>query len=123
MFFLLLESAFSQDREKAEVFAKAIEGSIQAIENQAGEHITHKKESLKAELYNGLRPELATKEFVRAGISGVQGKISDVRAEINVLRGELKQNTLLLKILMGIAVFGLTLFNPAFVKLVELLMK
>ena len=121
--FLLLESAFNQDREKAEVFAKAIEGSIQAIENQADEHITHKKESLKAELYNELRSELATKEFVRAEINGVQGKISDVRAEINVLRGEIKQNTLLLKILMGIAVFGLTLFNPAFVKLVELLMK
>jgi hypothetical protein len=30
--FLLLETAFNQDREKAEVFAKAIEGSIQAIE-------------------------------------------------------------------------------------------
>jgi hypothetical protein len=40
--FLLLETAFNQDREKAEVFAKAIEGSIQAIENQADEHITHK---------------------------------------------------------------------------------
>lgn len=60
--------------------------------------------------------ELATKEFVRAEINGL-------RAEINELRGELKQNALLLKILIGIAVFGLTLFNPAFVKLVELLMK
>jgi hypothetical protein len=67
------------------------------------------KDTLKAELYNELRTELATKEFVRA--------------EINEVRGELKQNTLLLKILIGIAVFGLTLFNPAFVKLVELLMK
>jgi len=135
--FLLLETAFNQDREKAEVFAKAIESSIQAIENQADEHITHKKESLKAELYNELRTELATKEFVRAEINGVRAEISevraeisevraeisDVRAEINVLRGELKQTTLLLKVLIGIAVFGLTLFNPAFVKLVELIMK
>jgi len=30
---------------------------------------------------------------------------------------------LLLKILIGIAVFGLTIFNPAFVKLVELVIK
>ena len=114
--FLLLEAAFNQDREKAEVFAKAIEGSIQAIENQADERITHKKESLKAELYNELRAELATKEFVRAEINGVRAEISEVRAE-------LKQNSLLLKILIGIAVFGLTLFNPAFVKLVELVIK
>lgn len=66
---------------------------------------------------------MATKEFVRAEINGVRTEISDVRAEINVLRGELKQNTLLLNILVAIAVFGLTLFNPAFVKLVELIMK
>ena len=135
--FLLLEAAFNQDREKAEVFAKAIEGSIQAIESQADERITHKKESLKAELYNELRTELATKEFVRAEINGVRAEISevraeisqvraeisDVRAEISQVRAELKQNALLLKILIGIAVFGLTLFNPAFVKLVELVIK
>ncbi len=114
--FLLLEEAFNHDREKAEVFAKAIEGSIQAIENQADERITHKKETLKSELYNELRAELATKEFVRA-------EISEVRAEISEVRAELKQTTLLLKILIGITVFGLTLFNPAFIKLVELVIK
>ena len=63
-----------------------------------------------------MRAELATKEFVRAEISGV-------RAEIGEVRAELKQNALLLKILIGITVFGLTLFNPVFVKLVELIMK
>jgi hypothetical protein len=114
--FLLLEAAFNNDREKAEVFAKAIECSIQAIENQADERITHKKETLKSELYNELRAELATKEFVRA-------EINEVRAEISEVRADLKQHSLLLKILIGIAVFGLTLFNPAFVKLVELIMK
>ncbi len=128
--FLLLEAAFNQDREKAEIFAKAIEGSIQAIENQADERITHKKEALKSELYNELRTELATKEFVRAEISEVRAEISEVRAEISelraeirVVREELKHNALLLKILIGVAVFGLTLFNPAFVKLVEIVMK
>jgi len=121
--FLLLEAAFNQDREKAEVFAKAIEGSIQAIENQADERITHRKEALKAELYNELRAELATKEFVRAEINGVRAEITEVRAEISEVRAEVKQNSLLLKILIGIAVFGLTLFNPAFVKLVEMVIK
>lgn len=73
------------------------------------ERITHKKETLKSELYNELRAELATKEFVRA-------EISEVRADI-------KQNVLMLKILIGITVFGLTLFNPAFLRLVELVIK
>ena len=128
--FLLLEEAFNHDREKAEVFAKAIEGSIQALENQAEDRITHKKETLKSELNTELRAELATKEFVRAEISEVRAEIgevraeiSSVRAEIREVRSELKQTTLLLKILIGIAVFGLTLFNPAFIKLVELVMK
>lgn len=67
------------------------------------------KKALKSQLYNELSTELATKDFVRA--------------EIGEVRAELKQNALLLKILIGITVFGLTLFNPAFVKLIELLMK
>jgi ribosomal protein L29 len=142
--FLLLEEAFNNDRQKAEIFAKAIEGSIQAIEHHSEEQITHKKEALKSELYNELRTELATKEFVRAEIATVRAEIAAVRTElsseianvrtelsaeiaavrteISVVRSELKQNTLWLKILVGIAVFGLTLFNPAFVKLVELVM-
>ena len=114
--FALLESAFDQDRGKAETFAKAIEESIRAIEGKADELIVARKEALKSELYNELRTELATKEFVRA-------EINALRAEINELRGEIRQNALLLKVLIGIAVFGLTLFNPSFVKLVELLSK
>ena len=70
-----------------------------------------------------MRTELATKEFVRAEINEVRAEISQVRAEIVGIRAELKQNAFLLKILIGIAVFGLTLFNPAFVKLVELVIK
>lgn len=118
--YILLESAFNQDRAKADIFAKAIEGSIQAIEFQAEEAITHKKEALKAELYNELRTELATKEFVRAEINGLR---SELRTEMTELRGEIKHNTLLLKILIAFAVFALTLFNPSFVKLVEVLTK
>ena len=114
--FTLLESAFNQDREKAEIFAKAIEESIRAIEEKADERIAAKNETIKSELYNELRSELATKEFVRA-------EINQLRSEFSELRSEIKQNALLLKILMGIAVFGLTLFNPSFVKLVELFVK
>ncbi|TAL45550.1 MAG: hypothetical protein EPN89_12135 [Methylovulum sp.] len=136
--FLLLEDAFNHDRTKAQMFAKAIEDSIQAIEHQAGQEITNKKETLRSELYNELRTELATKEFVRAEINelraeiraeinnvkeSLKAEINELRLEISTLRSELKQNSLLLKIQIGLIIFGLTLFNPAFVKLVELIMK
>ncbi len=143
--YVLLEEAFNRDRAKAEVFAHAVEEVLQAIEQQAEERITAKKEATKAEVYNELRNELATKEFVRAEvnelraefrseiselraeirseISELRTEMNELRTEISELRSELKQNALLLKVLIGIAVFGLTLFNPAFVKLLELLMK
>jgi len=125
--FLLLEDVFNQDRTKAEIFATAIEHAIQAIEEKADEKIIAKKEAVKSELYNELRTELATKEFVRAEINElrteIRAEISELRAEIAVLRTDIKQLGLLLKVLIGIAVFGLTLFNPAFVKLVELITK
>lgn len=125
--FLLLEDAFNHDRAKAEVFAKAIEHAIQAIDEKADEKIIAKKEAVKSELYNELGTELATKEFVRAEINElrteIRAEISELRAEIAVLRTDIKQLGLLLKVLIGIAVFGLTLFNPAFVKLVELITK
>lgn len=118
--YLLLEEAFNHDRAKAEVFAHAIETSITAIQDKAGEHIVDKKEALKSELYNELRSGLATKEFVRAEINGLR---DEIHQEMGSLHAEMKQQGLLLKTLIGLTIFGLTLFNPAFVKLVELLMK
>lgn len=100
--YLLLESAFNQDREKAE------------------EKISDKKQALKAELYNDLRSELATKEFVRAELAVLREEVTEFRAEV---RGEIKHINFQLKLLIGFAIFGLTLFNPSFVKLVEMVLK
>lgn len=102
--FDLLQESFG-DKQKAEIFAQAIESSIQAIDTKAVESIIEKKQALKAELYDGLRNELATKEFVRA--------------EINELRYEMRQQQLLLKVLIGLMIFGLTLANPAVIGLVS----
>jgi len=99
-------------KEKAEKFASAIEAFLEIIQKEADKEIENKKESIKAELYNELRNELATKEFVRA-------EINEVRAEISEVRAEIKQNNLLLKVLIGISLFALTVFNPNFVSLVE----
>lgn len=102
--FDLLQEALG-DKQKTEVFARAIESSIQAIDDKAVESITEKKLQLRAELYNDLRTELATKEFVRA--------------EISEIRAEMKQMQILMKVLIGLMVFGLTFANPEFIELIK----
>ena len=117
IFDLLLEAI--GDKQKTEVFARAIESSIQAIDDKAVESITEKKHQLKAELYNDLRSELATKEFVRAEISEVRAEISEVRTEISEVRAEIKAMQTWMKVLVGLMVFGLTLANPGFIELIK----
>ncbi len=103
-------------KEGAEKFANAIELFLEIIHKEADKEIIQKKEELKAQLYNDLRNELATKEFVRA-------EINEVRAEINEVRAEIQKNSLLLKVLIGISIFALTLFNPNFITLIEKIFK
>ena len=117
-------------KESATKFANAIEKFLEIIQNESNKVIIEKKENIKAELYNELRNELATKEFVRAEINEVKVEISEVRSEINEvrskineIRAEMKQNNLLLKVLIGIAIFALTIFNPSFVNLIEKILK
>ena len=87
-------------KESAIKFANAIEKFLEIIQNESNKIIIEKKENIKAEIYNELRNGLVTKEFVRA---------------------EMKKNNLLLKILIGISIFALTIFifNPNFVNLIE----
>ena len=106
----------SVGKESATKFANTIEKFLEIIQNESNRLITDKKESIKAEIYNDLRNELATKEFVRA-------EINEIRAEINEIRAEIKQNSLLLKVLIGISIFALTIFNPNFVNLIEKIFK
>jgi len=103
-------------KESATKFANTIEKFLEIIQNESNRIITDKKENIRAEIYNDLRNELATKEFVRA-------EINEVRAEINEVRAEIKQNNLLLKVLIGISIFALTIFNPNFVSLIEKIFK
>lgn len=117
IFDLLLEAL--GDKQKTEVFARAIESSIQAIDDKAVESISEKKHQLKAELYDSLRSELATKEFVRAEISEVRAEISEVRVEISEVRAEMRNMQTLMKVLIGLMVFGLTFANPAFIELIK----
>jgi hypothetical protein len=120
--YTLLEEALN-DRNKSEVFARAIEESIQAIDDKSVELIQNRKSEIKTELYDSLRNELATKEFVRAEITSLKAEIQEeihtLKEDNHNLRAEIKQNAFLLKILIGIAIFALTIANPAFVELIK----
>ena len=110
-------------KESAEKFADAFEKFLNIFAKEVEKDIIQKKENLKAEIYNELRNELVTKEFVRAEINEVRAEINEVKAEINEVRSEIQKNNLLLKILIGISIFALTIFNPNFVALIEKLLK
>ena len=79
-----------------------IELFLDITQKETSKEIDEKKENIKATLYNELRNELATKEFVRA-------EINEVKAEINEI--------------IGISIFALTIFNPNFIMLMEKLFK
>ncbi len=96
-------------KESAEKFASSIELFLEIIQKESSKEIEEKKENIKATLYNELRNELATKEFVRA--------------EINEVRAEIQKNNLLLKVLIGISLFALTIFNPNFIMIIEKIFK
>jgi len=134
--------------EEAKKLAEGIELFLKIIVDEAKRITTEQRESLKAEVYNELRKELASEEFVEAKINDVRAEIAEVRAEIAEVRteiaevkaelelkiesvknelelkienlsAEVKQNGLLLKVLIGISIFGMTLMNPNFAKLIE----
>jgi len=96
-------------KESAEKFASSIELFLEIIQKESSKEIEEKKENIKATFYNELRNELATKEFVRA--------------EINEVRAEIQKNNLLLKVLIGISLFALTIFNPNFIMIIEKIFK
>lgn len=110
--FNLLEEAFNGDKKKSETFAEAIDENIIV-------KIQEKKSELRADLYNDLRAELATKEFVRAELLEVKEEIQE---EISGVKQELAQMQLLIKVLIGLMIFGFTLSNPTFLELVKAIM-
>ena len=110
-------------RDSAEKIMSAFETILNTINQKTEEQIVEKKEIIKNELYNELKNELATKEFVRAEINEVKAEFEGLKAEFHDLRGEVKEISLLLKVLIGISTFALTIFNPNFINLIEKIFK
>jgi len=74
--FGLLEEAFG-DRKKAEIFAKAMETAISAIDDKAKEAIVDKKEYLKVELKEELKNELVTREIFDERLKGISIEMNE----------------------------------------------
>ncbi|MEW6620919.1 MAG: hypothetical protein AB1422_16565 [bacterium] len=120
--FELLKEAFG-DNGKAEIFAKAIEQAIIAIDEKAKEVIVEKKEMIKVEVREELKKELVTREIFEERFNMVDERFNGMKNWIeerfNVVDERFKSLNFRLNIFIAIALLALTLCNPAFVKLLE----
>jgi len=130
--------------DSAQVLSKTFEDLFESLKNQ----IEQEQKVSNAELYNNLRQELATKEFVRAEINKLRAELKteigelkaefgdlraefgDLRAELGEVKGEviglkarIDKNEFFLKILIGLNIAALTLLNPTFVSIIEKIFK
>mgnify|MGYP001561041581 CR=1 FL=1 len=106
----LLVEVFGE-KSKAEVFARALERSIQAIEERADEVIVEKKAHVKIELKEELRQELVTRELF-------EERFKMIEQRFNVVDEKFKSLNFKLNIFIAIALLALTLANPTFATLV-----
>ena len=121
------------DRREVEKVADAIGRSIEQIAERADEA----RETVRHQVYEDLRKELATKDFVRAEHARLQvdfeqlradfermrANFEQLRAEFEQLRGEAREIKLLLKVLIALVIVGLTVLNPAFIEVIRSLMR
>ena len=99
------------EKQKAEIFAQALERSIQAIDERADAAIVEKKGQIKVELREALRQELVTRELFEERM-----KVIDER--FNMEDERFKSLNFKLNIFIAIALLALTLANPTFAALV-----
>jgi len=138
--FGLLEEAFG-DRKKAEIFARAMETAISAIDEKAKGTITDRKEYLKVELREELKNELVTREIFDERFKSISIEMNErfklvderfksltiemnerfkvVDERFNVVDERFKSLNFRLNIFIAIALIALTFANPTFIKLLE----
>ncbi|MCS6958281.1 MAG: hypothetical protein RMK75_07520 [Aquificaceae bacterium] len=112
-------------KEKADKVVKVLEESFLKIEEKAREQ----KPILKAEVKEELLKELVTKEELMLVKLEIEKKIDDVKAELErkidkvkaALSRRIDKIELLLKVLIGLVVLGITFLNPAFVELIKII--
>ncbi len=131
--FELLVEALGE-KKKAEIFAKAMESAIDAIDEKAKEAIVEKKEIIKIEVKEDLKRELVTRDIFEERFKGLEKEINEkfnvVNERFNVvderfkslekeMNERFKSLNFKLNIFIAIALIALTFANPTFIKLLE----
>mgnify|MGYP001588745076 CR=1 FL=1 len=104
------------EKQKAEIFARALERSIQAIDERADAAIVEKKGQIKSELRDDLRQELVTRELFEERMKVIDERFKSLEKEMNERFTSLNYK---LNIFIAIALLALTLANPTFAALVS----
>ena len=103
------------EKQKAEVFARALERSIQAIDERADAAIVEKKGQIKSEVRDDLRQELVTRELFEERFKSLEKEMNE---RFNVVNERFTSLNFKLNITIAIALLALTLANPTFAALV-----
>ena len=106
------------EKQKAEVFARALERSIQGIDERADAAIVEKKGQIKSELREELRQELVTRELFEGRMNVIEERFNRVDERFNVVDEKFTSLNFKLNIFIAIALLALTLANPTFAALV-----
>jgi len=117
------------EKQKAEIFATAMESQIGFIRDRADEQIAEKKEMIKIEIRDELKKELVTREIFEERFKIIDEKFKSLGNEINerfnvvdekfkVIDEKFKSLNFKLNIFIAIALIALTFANPAFVQLI-----
>ena len=106
------------EKEKAEVFAQALERSIQAIDERADAAIVEKKGQIRSEVRDDLRQELVTRELFEERMKVIDERFNMVDERFNMVDKRFKSLNFKLNIFIAIALLALTLANPTFAALV-----
>ncbi len=111
------------EKSKADVLARALERSIQAIEERADEAIVERKGHIKIGLKEELRQEPGTRELFEERFNRLESEMRErfnvVDQKFNVVDEKFKSLNFKLNIFIAIALLALTLANPTFTVLVQ----
>jgi len=116
--FDILQEAFG-DKQKSEIFARAIEESIKAIDDRAKEAITERKEHLKIEIKEELKHELVTRELFEERFKSIDERFKSIDERFKSMDERFNTLNFKLNIFIGIALIALTLANPTFAELIK----
>jgi len=113
--FNLLVEAFGE-QQKAEIFAKAMETAIDAINDKAAEGIVEKKEMVKIEVREELKKELITREIFEEKFKSLTKEMDE---KFKVVDKRFNSLNFKLNIFIAVALIALTFANPTFVALIQ----